>query len=239
LSTAFDLKSIDFLKTLKMNFFKIPSGEITNFPYLQKIGKLKKKIVLSTGMSTMKEIGDALKVLIQNGTQKKNITVMHCNTEYPTPIEDVNLKAMISIKKKFNINVGYSDHTMGIDISLWAVAMGAKVIEKHITLNRNLPGPDHKASITEKELKLMITKIKKIEIVLGKEVKKPSKSEKKNINIARNSLVASKSIKKGEKFTYNNITAKRPGTGISPMRIKKIIGKKAKFFFLYDDLIKV
>ena len=239
MSTAFDLKSIDFLKTLKMNFFKIPSGEITNFPYLQKIGKLKKKIVLSTGMSTMKEIGDALKVLIQNGTQKKNITVMHCNTEYPTPIEDVNLKAMISIKKKFNINVGYSDHTMGIDISLWAVAMGAKVIEKHITLNRNLPGPDHKASITEKELKLMITKIKKIEIVLGKEVKKPSKSEKKNINIARNSLVASKSIKKGEKFTYNNITAKRPGTGISPMRIKKIIGKKAKFFFLYDDLIKV
>ena len=201
LSTAFDLKSIDFLKKLKMNFFKIPSGEITNLPYLSKIGKLKKKIIISTGMSTMKEIGKALKILIKNGTSKKNITVMQCNTEYPTPIEDVNLKAMYSIKNKFKVNVGYSDHTLGTDVSLWAVAMGAKIIEKHITLNKNFQGPDHKASITEKELKLMINKIKKIEIALGNGIKKPTQSEKKNIKIARNSLVASKKIKKGEKYT--------------------------------------
>ena len=239
LSTAFDLKSIDFLKKFKMNFFKIPSGEITNLPYLSKIGKLKKKIIISTGMSTMKEIGKALKILIKNGTSKKNITVMQCNTEYPTPIEDVNLKAMYSIKNKFKVNVGYSDHTLGTDVSLWAVAMGAKIIEKHITLNKNFQGPDHKASITEKELKLMINKIKKIEIALGNGIKKPTQSEKKNIKIARNSLVASKKIKKGEKFTEKNLTVKRPGTGISPMKIKKILGKTAKKNFQYDDLIKI
>ena len=164
---------------------------------------------------------------------------MQCNTEYPTPLEDVNLRVMHSIQKKFNVNIGYSDHTLGIDASLWAVAMGAKVIEKHITLNKSFPGPDHKASINESELKNLINKIKLLEIALGSDKKKPTKSEKKNIPIARNSLVASRNIKKGEKFSLKNITAKRPGTGISPMSINKILGKVAKKNFNYDDLIKV
>ena len=239
LSTAFDLSSIKFLNSLNMKFFKIPSGEITNLPYLSQIGKLKKNVLLSTGMSNMREIGQAIKVLEKNGTPKKKIIVMQCNTEYPTPLEDVNLRVMHSIQKKFNVNIGYSDHTLGIDASLWAVAMGAKVIEKHITLNKSFPGPDHKASINESELKNLINKIKLLEIALGSDKKKPTKSEKKNIPIARNSLVASRNIKKGEKFSLKNITAKRPGTGISPMSINKILGKVAKKNFNYDDLIKV
>ena len=239
LSTAFDLNSIKFLSTLNMKFFKIPSGEITNLPYLAEIGKLKKNVLLSTGMSNMNEIGQAIKVLEKNGTSKKKIIVMQCNTEYPTPLEDVNLRAMHSIQKKFNVNIGYSDHTLGIDASLWAVAMGARVIEKHITLSKSLPGPDHKASINESELKSLIRKIKLLEITLGSSKKKPTKSEKKNIPIARNSLVASQSIKKGDKFTLKNITAKRPGTGISPMSINKVLGKVSKKNFNYDDLIKI
>ena len=239
LSTPFDLKSINFLRSLNMKYFKIPSGEITNLPYLIKIAKLKKKIILSTGMANMKEIGEALKVLTHHGVSKKNITLMQCNTEYPTPLKDANLRAMITIKKKFGVTVGYSDHTQGIEASLAAVAMGAKVIEKHITLNKNLPGPDHKASITKKELKRMVDGIRKIEIALGDGIKRTSSSEKKNINIARNSIVAARNIKKGEKFTSKNLIMKRPGNGISPMNLFKVIGKIAKKNFVQDELIKL
>jgi N,N'-diacetyllegionaminate synthase len=239
LSTPFDLKSIDFLKNLKMKYFKIPSGEITNLPYLIKVAKLKRKIILSTGMANLMEIKKALKVLISNGTKKKNITVLQCNTEYPTPVKDANIKAMLTIKKKFKINIGYSDHTEGIEVALAAVALGAKVIEKHITLNKNLPGPDHKASITPEELKRMVDGIRKITAALGKGVKKVSPSERKNIKIARNSIVAAKKIKKGEKFTKKNLTIKRPGNGISPMKLFNVIGKNAKKNFLEDELIKL
>ena len=239
LSTPFDLTSIEFLKKLKLKYFKIPSGEITNLPYLIKIAKLKKKIILSTGMANLVEIEKALKVLIFNGTKKRNITVLQCNTEYPTPLKDANIKAMLTIKKRFKVNIGYSDHTEGIEASLAAAALGAKIIEKHITLNKNLPGPDHKASINPKELKEMINKIKKITIALGNGIKKISPSERKNIKVARNSIVAAKNIKKGEKFTKNNLTIKRPGSGISPMEIFNTIGKVAKRDFLEDELIKL
>ena len=239
LSTPFDLKSIDFLKSLKMKYFKIPSGEITNLPYLIKVAKLKKKVILSTGMANLIEIKEALKILTSNGTKKKNITVLQCNTEYPTPMKDANIKAMLTIKKKFKVNVGYSDHTEGIEASLGAAALGAKIIEKHITLNKNLSGPDHKASITPKELKKMIEGIRKITIALGNGVKKISSSEGKNIKIARTSIVAAKKIKKGEKFTSKNLTIKRPGNGISPMKLFKVIGKISKRNFLGDELIKL
>ena len=239
LSTPFDLRSIDFLNSLNMKYFKIPSGEITNLPYLIKVAKLKKKLILSTGMSNMKEIGEALKILISNGTSKKNITVLQCNTEYPTPFRDVNLKAMLSIRKKYNIKVGYSDHTKGIEASLGAVALGACIIEKHITLNTNLPGPDHKASIVEKELKKLVEGIRRISKSLGNGIKKASPSEVKNINIARNSIVAAKNISKGEKFTNANLTIKRPGYGISPMQLPKVVGKVAKKIFLKDEIIKL
>jgi N,N'-diacetyllegionaminate synthase len=239
LSTAFDLQSIDFLKDLNLKYFKIPSGEITNLPYLKKIAKFNKKIIISTGMSNMKEIEDAIKLLVLNGTRKKNITVMQCNTEYPTPIEDANLKAMLTIKKKFNVEVGYSDHTNGIEAALAATAMGASIIEKHITLNKNFYGPDHKASIDGKEFKKMVDGIRNITLALGHGVKKPTKSEKKNIRIARNSIVAAVDIKKGQKFNYNNLAVKRPGHGISPMKINKVIGKSAKRNFQQDELIKL
>jgi len=239
LSTPFDLRSIDFVNSLNMKFFKIPSGEITNLPYLIKVAKLRKKLILSTGMSNMKEIGKALKILISNGTRKKDITVLQCNTEYPTPFRDVNLRAMLSIKKKYNVKVGYSDHTKGIEASLAAAALGACIIEKHITLNKNFPGPDHKASIVEKELKQMVEGIRKITDALGNGIKKASPSEIKNINVARNSIVAAININKGEKFTIGNLTTKRPGNGISPMKLHKIIGKIAKNFFFKDELIKL
>jgi len=239
LSTPFDLKSIDFLKSLKMKYFKIPSGEITNLPYLTKVAKLKKKVILSTGMANLLEIKEALKILISNGTKKKNITVLQCNTEYPTPLRDANVRAMLTIKKKFKVNIGYSDHTEGIEASLVAAALGAKVIEKHITLNKNLSGPDHKASITPKELKKMVEEIRKVTVALGNGVKKVSPSEGKNIKISRPSIVAAKEIKKGEKFTIKNLTIKRPGNGISPMKLFKVIGKIAKKRFLEDELIKL
>ena len=239
LSTPFDLKSIDFLKSLNMKYFKIPSGEITNLPYLIKVAKLKKKVILSTGMANLIEIKKALKILTSHGTKKKNITVLQCNTEYPTPLRDANIKAMLTIKKKFKINVGYSDHTEGIESCLAAAALGAKVLEKHITLNKNLPGPDHKASINPKELEKMIEGVRKITIALGHGIKKISPSERKNIKIARNSIVAAKEIKKGEKFTTKNLAVKRPGNGISPMRLFKVIGKSAKRKFLEDELIKL
>lgn len=239
LSTPFDLKSIDFLKKFKMKYFKIPSGEITNLLYLEKVGSLKKKIILSTGMSTMDEIGNALKVLIRKGTAKKNITVMQCNTEYPTPLKDANLKAMLAIKEKYNVAIGYSDHTVGIEAALAAAALGATIIEKHITLDKSLYGPDHKASITGAEFKKMSEGVNKIKLSLGSIIKKPSSSERKNIKIARNSIVASKDIKKGERFTKNNLTIKRPGSGISPMKFYQVLGKKAKKNFFSDELIKI
>ena len=239
LSTPFDLGSVDFLKNFKMKYFKIPSGEITNLPYLIKVGKLKKKVILSTGMANMKEIATALKILIKNGTSKKNITVMQCNTEYPTPFKDVNLRAMLTIKKRFKVDIGYSDHTEGIEASLAAVALGAQIIEKHFTISKKFIGPDHKASITESELHNLSQGIKKISLSLGSKEKRITPSETKNLIIARNSLVAAKNIKKGEKFTENNLAVKRPGDGISPMKLFQVVGKIAKKNFVRDELIKI
>jgi N,N'-diacetyllegionaminate synthase len=239
LSTPFDLESIDFLNALGLAIFKIPSGEITNLPYLRKVGSLKKKIIMSTGMADLEEIKKALGVLISGGTLKKNITVLHCNTEYPTPYEDVNLLAMLTIKETFKVNVGYSDHTLGIEIPIAAVALGATVIEKHFTLDRNMEGPDHKASLEPEELKNMIKAIRNIEKAFGNGIKLSSVSELKNKLIARRSIVAARDIKKGEVFTEKNITVKRPATGISPMVWDKVIDKKARKDFLSDELITI
>lgn len=237
LSTAFDFDSIDFLNSLNMNIWKIPSGEITNLPYLIKIGNLNKKVILSTGMSTMEDIKAAITALRKNGSGE--ITVLHCTTEYPTPYEDVNLNAMNTIKKEFNVPIGYSDHTRGIEIPIAAVAMGAKVIEKHFTLDRNMEGPDHKASLEPDELKAMVSAIRNVEAAIGNGDKLPAKSEKKNMAIARKSIIASCSINKGEVFTEKNITVKRPGTGISPMRWFEVLGKTAKKDFKEDELIEI
>lgn len=238
LSSPFDHDSIDLLNHFGLKIFKIPSGEITNFPYLKYIGKLNKKIILSTGMSNMYEIRKALDVLIQSGTKKKNITVLHSNTEYPTPMKDVNLKAMISIGKKFNISYGYSDHTLGIEVDIAAVALGATCIEKHFTLNSKMMGPDHKASLEPKEFKRMVNAIRNIEKALGSDQKKPSKSELKNIKIVRKSICALKNIKKGEIFSMKNLTTKRPGNGLSPFIIKKLIGRKSNKNYKKDQQIK-
>ena len=238
LSSAFDLHSIDFLNNLGLKIFKIPSGEITNLSYLKKVGNLNKKIILSTGMSNIKEIKDALNVLIKSGTKKKNITVMHANTEYPTSMRDVNLRSMLSIGKTFNVNFGYSDHTLGSEVCVAAVALGAKCIEKHFTLNRNMKGPDHRASLEPKELTHMIYAIRNIEIALGSRIKRPSKSEIPNIKIVRKSLVASRNIKKGEIFTEQNLTAKRPGNGLSPFKIIKFLGKRSLKNYKKDQQIK-
>ena len=239
LSTAFDHKSIELLAKLDIPIFKIPSGEITNFPYLRHIGGLDKKIIMSTGMSSMVEIRDALNILVRAGAKKENITILHCNTEYPTPMEDVNLKAMITIRDELDINVGYSDHTLGIEVPIAAAAMGAIVIEKHFTLNKNMPGPDHSSSLEPEELKSMVLAIRNIEKSIGNGKKIPSKSELKNINIVRKSIVAKKPIKKGELFTEKNLTIKRPGTGISPMKWENIINIKSKKDFDIDDLIEL
>lgn len=237
LSSPFDHDSIDFLNQLGLSIFKIPSGEITNLKYLEHIGSLKKEIILSTGMSHLKEIGDALEVLISSGTKKNNITVLHANTEYPTSFEDVNLNAMHTIAKEFGVKFGYSDHTNGIEIPVAAVALGATVIEKHFTLDRTMDGPDHKASLEPVELKKMVSSIRNIEIALGNGIKQPSKSEEKNIKIARKSIVAKTNITKGDLFTEKNIAARRPGTGISPMKWNEIIGAKATKNYLENDLI--
>jgi len=237
LSTGFDKPSIEFLNRLNLDFFKIPSGEITNLPYLKHIGKLDKKIILSTGMANIGEIENALDVLINAGTKKENITVLHANTEYPTPMEDVNLKAMQTIACTFGVNVGYSDHTLGIEVPIAAVAMGAKVIEKHFTLDRNMEGPDHKASLEPDELKAMVKAIRNIEQAMGDGIKKPSPSESKNIVIARKSIVAARDIKKGELFSEKNITAKRPGNGISPMKWDEVVGTIATKDYKEDELI--
>ena len=228
LSTAFDSEGLAYLDQLGTNFFKVPSGEITNYPYLKKLASFGKPVILSTGMANMGDIKAALTVL-EKGIDKKDITILHCNTEYPTPMEDVNLKAMLNIGKECDVNVGYSDHTLGIEVPIAAVALGAKVIEKHFTLDRSLPGPDHKASLEPSELKAMVTAIRNIELAIsGDGLKKPSNSEEKNKNIVRKSIHTSKSIKKGELFTEWNLMPLRPGDGISPMEWKDVIGKKAE-----------
>ena len=237
LSTGFDLESIKFLNSLNLELFKIPSGEITNLPYLRIVGGLKKPVILSTGMADMKEINEALNVIIGSGTKRKDITVLHCNTEYPTPMSDVNLKAMINIKEKFKVNIGYSDHTLGIEIPIAAVALGARVIEKHFTIDKTMDGPDHKASLEPNELKKMVDAIRNIEVALGSGIKEPSESEKKNKIVARKSIVANKKIKKGEIFTEINLTVKRPGNGISPMLWDEYIGKTALKDYSEDELI--
>jgi N,N'-diacetyllegionaminate synthase len=237
LSTPFDLESIELLDNLGLEIFKIPSGEITNLPYLQKIGALRKKVILSTGMSNMSEIEEALNILIKAGTKKQNITVLHANTMYPTPMQDVNLNAMLSIKKTFDIEVGYSDHTLGIEVDIAAVAMGANVIEKHFTLENTMEGPDHKASLEPNELYNMVKAIRNIELALGDGVKKPSASEMPNIEVARKSIVAKKSIKKGDILSEYNLAIKRPANGISPMKWYDIIGTKAKKNYEEDELI--
>ena len=227
LSSPFDHESIEMLHKLGLDIIKIPSGEITNLPYLKHIGKLKKKIILSTGMANILEIKNALNILYKSGTKKKNITVLHANTEYPTPMEDVNLRAMLTIGKKFNINIGYSDHTLGIEVSLAAVALGASCIEKHFTLDCNMEGPDHKASLEPGQLKTMIRAIRNVEKALGSSIKKLSKSEKKNLNIVRKSIVFLSKIKKNEILNENNIAVKRPGGGISPMKWDEVLGTNA------------
>ena len=237
LSTPFDLDSIDLLDRLELPIFKIPSGEITNLAYLRKIGALNKQVILSTGMADIGEIEDALDVLIEAGTPKDNITVLHANTMYPTPMEDVNLRAMVTIGNTFDVAFGYSDHTLGIEVDIASVAMGATVIEKHFTLDKSMEGPDHKASLEPDELKSMVKAIRNIEIALGSSVKKPSRSEIPNIEIARKSIVASCNIKKGDIFTEENLAVKRPGGGISPMRWDEIIGTVAAKAYEVDELI--
>jgi len=237
LSTPFDLESIDLLNRLGLEIFKIPSGEITNLPYLRKLGALKKRLILSTGMANLGEIEAALNVLTESGTPMEKITVLHCNTEYPTPFEDVNLRAMLTIGHAFGVAVGYSDHTAGIEVAVAAVALGAAVLEKHFTLDRNLPGPDHRASLEPHELTAMISGIRNIEKALGTGIKKPSLSELKNKPVARKSIVAATPIKEGETFTEMNITVKRPGTGITPMRWDEIIGRKAGRDYKTDEII--
>jgi N,N'-diacetyllegionaminate synthase len=227
LSTPFDTESIKLLDELGLEIFKVPSGEITNLPYLREIGKLKKEVVLSTGMADLGEIEDALNILTENGTLKDKITVLHANTEYPTPMKDVNLRSMTSIGVAFDVAYGYSDHTLGVEVPVAAVAMGASVIEKHFTLDKNMEGPDHKASLEPDELKLMVKSIRNIETALGSRVKKPSKSELKNKPVARKSIVAACDIKKGEVFSEKNLAVKRPGNGLSPMRWDEIAGRKA------------
>jgi N,N'-diacetyllegionaminate synthase len=237
LSTPFDHESIDLLSDLGLQIFKIPSGEITNLPYLRHIGSLGKQVVLSTGMSNLEEVSDALDVLINAGTSKDNITVLHANTMYPTPMEDVNLNAMLTIQKEFDVDIGYSDHTLGIEVDIAAVAMGASCIEKHFTLDKTMDGPDHKASLEPEELKAMVGAIRNIEKALGSSEKKPSPSENVNIDVARKSIVASQSIKKGDKLSSKNITTKRPGTGINPMKWDEIIATSAKKDYRMDDPI--
>ena len=235
LSTAFDIKSVNLLKSYNMPIYKIPSGEITNLPYLVAVAKIGKPIILSTGMSSLEEIKEAVRILKQNGSGE--ITILHCNTEYPTPYEDVNLRAMLTMQRELGVKVGYSDHTPGIEIPIAAVTMGATVIEKHFTLDKNMEGPDHKASLEPAEFRAMVKAIRNVEIALGSEEKKPSPSEIKNMAIARKSIVAKQCIKKGEVFTEDNITVKRPGNGVSPMKWFEVLGTKAVKDFEEDELI--
>lgn len=238
LSSPFDRDSVNLLDKLGLTIFKLPSGEITNFPYLRHIGSLKKDIIMSTGMADLVEIANALKVLVEAGTPKERITVLHCNSEYPTLMEDVNLRALQTIANTFGVRTGYSDHTIGIEAPIAAVALGATVVEKHFTLDKNMPGPDHKASLEPAELTAMIEAIRNIEKALGDGRKEPSSSELKNKPVARKSIVAARDIKKGELLTEENITTKRPGTGLSPMIWNQVLHQKAKRDFKADELIE-
>lgn len=238
LSSPFEEKSLEFLvKKLKIGIIKIPSGEITNYPFLKRIGKTKKKIILSTGMSNLDEVKNAIQVLFSSGIKRKDLTILHCNSSYPTNIKDLNLNVLKTLSEKFKVSVGFSDHSKSLDAPIVAVSLGAKIIEKHLTLNCNQSGPDHSSSLNPNEFAKMVKKIRETEKMLGSYVKKVTKSEKKNIVFARKSIVAKKIIKKGEKFSEQNITVKRPGSGVSPYLWNKIIGKKAKKNFSYDDLI--
>lgn len=237
LSTGFDIESLQMLISLGIERIKIPSGEITNLPYLRFIASQKKKIILSTGMSTLKEIERALSVLELGGVKHEDITVLHCTTSYPTKMDEVNLNAMVSIGKEFDVKIGYSDHTQGTEVSIAAVALGATIIEKHFTLDRNLPGPDHKASLEPDELTVLVQGIRNIEIALGDGVKRPMKSELANLHASRKSLVARQRIQKGEIFSMDNLAVKRPGSGISPMELESIIGTAANKNYEVDDLI--
>jgi N,N'-diacetyllegionaminate synthase len=239
LSTGFDIASVDYLRSLGITLFKIPSGEVTNLQYLKHIGSFAGEVILSTGMANLSDIEAAIDTLEHAGTSRKKITVLHCTTEYPTPMEDVNLLAMVNIAKAFGVRVGYSDHTRGIEVPTAAVALGATVIEKHFTLDRNLPGPDHRASLEPDELKAMVQGIRNIEKALGDGIKRPSPSEMKNMSVARKSIVAASPIRTGEVFSEDNLMAKRPGTGISPMRWDEVIGRTAGRDFNEDELIEL
>jgi len=237
LSTGFDLQSVDLLVGLGLNLVKIPSGEITNLPFLRYIGSLGLPVILSSGMSTMREIGDALLILEQTGLRRDQITVLHCTTEYPTPMDEVNLRAMNSIRNTLRVAVGYSDHTVGIEVSVSAVALGASVIEKHFTIDRSLPGPDHKASLEPVELAAMVKAIRNVEVALGSDVKEPTISEIKNIRVARKSILAGRKIEIGEIFSASNLVVKRPGDGVSPMHWDHLIGQIASREYLPDEKI--
>lgn len=236
-STAFDAESIDLLADLGLQSFKIPSGEVTNLPFLRHVGKYGKPVILSTGMSELSEIEAALKVLESSGTARDKITVLHCNTEYPTPMKDVNLRAMLTIRNELNVAVGYSDHTLGMEVSIAAVAMGATVIEKHFTIDRTLAGPDHKASLEPDELTAMVRALRNVESAMGDGIKRPSDSEIKNILIARRSIVAARPIQCGEVFSNANLAAKRPGTGLSPMQWDDVVGRRATRDYDVDEFI--
>ena len=239
-STAFDFDSIDYLHSLNLGLWKIPSGEVTNYPFLKYVAAYNEKTILSTGMCDMADVRAAVDALYKNGLSKENLILLHCNTEYPTPFEDVNLKAMAALRREFGVEVGYSDHTKGIEVPIAAVALGATIIEKHFTLDRNMEGPDHKASLEPDELKAMVNAIRNIEKALsGDGTKHVSNSERKNITIARKSIMAACNIKKGEVFTEDNLTVKRPGNGISPMRWEEVIGTKAVRDFAEDELIEL
>jgi len=239
LSTAFDMESVEYLHSLNLGLWKIPSGEITNYPYLKAIVQYGEPVILSTGMCEMEDVQNIVNVLCKYGLKKEQITVLHCNTEYPTPMQDVNLRAMLEIKDKVAVRVGYSDHTQGIEVPIAAAALGAEVIEKHFTLDRTLPGPDHKASLEPNELKAMVDAIRNIEQALGDGKKHVSDSERKNIAIARKSIVAARNIEQGEMLTEENLCVKRPGNGISPMRWEEVIGTCAKRDFKEDELIEL
>lgn len=238
-STAFDLESIDFLHSLGLGLWKIPSGEITNYPLIKKIALLHEPVIMSTGMCDVDDIRNAMELLLKNGLTKDQITILHCNTQYPTPMKDVNLKAMLTIKHDFETVVGYSDHTQGIEVPIAAVALGAEVIEKHFTLDRNMVGPDHKASLEPQELKAMVQAIRNIEQALGTGIKHVSDSERANIAVARKSIVASSYIKEGETLSDSNLSVKRPGTGISPMLWESVVGRKAIKDYKPDEQIQL
>ena len=238
-STGFDASSVNLLIEMGVDFIKVPSGEITNLPYLRDVGSKGLPIILSTGMSSMQEVKGGVRLLEQAGSKKSDITALHCNTEYPTPMEDVNLRAMLSMENELGVKVGYSDHTLGIEVPIAAVVLGAIVIEKHFTLDRTMEGPDHAASLEPDELKQMVYSIRNIEKAMGEVSKKPSKSEEVNIGVVRKSIVASKNIKAGEKFTEENLAVKRPGTGISPLKWDEILGLESKKDFQADELISI